>query len=46
VVEDPEEGKLRTIAQDEIGLMRGHNFGWQAFRDSSPERSSLKLTID
>jgi hypothetical protein len=27
VVEDPDVGKLRTIALEAIGLMRGHNFG-------------------
>ena len=30
-------GKLRTITQEAVGLMRGHNFGWKAFLDSNPE---------
>ena len=29
-VEDLDMGKLRTIAEEAIGLMRGHNFGWKA----------------
>jgi hypothetical protein len=39
-------GKLRTIAQEEIGLLRGHNFGWKAFWDSNPDWSCLKLKLD
>jgi hypothetical protein len=38
--------KLRTIAQEEIGLLRGHNFGWKAFWDSNPDWSCLKLKLD
>lgn len=30
VVEDPNVGKLRTIVQDAIRCMQGHNFGWKA----------------
>ena len=39
-------GKLRTIVQEAIGLMRGHNFGWKAFWVSNPEWTCLKLTLD
>jgi len=32
-------GKLGTIAQEAIGLMRGRNFGWKTFWDSKPKSS-------
>jgi hypothetical protein len=35
-IEDPDVGKLRTIALEAIGLIRGHNFGWNAFWYSNP----------
>jgi hypothetical protein len=44
VVEDPDMGKLRTIAQEAISVMQGQNFGWKAFWDLNPEY--LKLTMD
>jgi hypothetical protein len=44
--EDFNLGKLRTIAQDAVGLTRGYCIGWKAFRDSNPEWSYLKLKID
>ena len=46
MVEDLDMGKLRTIAQEEMGLMRGHNFGWKAFWDLNPDLSCLKLKLD
>jgi len=46
VVEDPDLGKMKTIAQEKIGFMRGHNFGRKAFWDSNQELSCLKLTIE
>ena len=44
--EDPDVGKLRTVAHEAIGVMRGRDFGWKAFWDSNPEWSCLKLTLD
>jgi len=38
--------KVRTIAQEAIGLVRGRNSGWKALWDSNPEWSCLKLTLD
>jgi hypothetical protein len=35
MVEDPDVGKLRTIAQDAIVRMRGHSFSWKALWDWS-----------
>jgi hypothetical protein len=32
-VKELDVGKLRTIAQEAIDLMRGHNFGWKIFWD-------------
>jgi hypothetical protein len=45
-VEDPDVSKLRTIAGEAIGLMRGYNFGWKAFWDWNPELSCLKLKMN
>jgi hypothetical protein len=36
-VEDSNVGKMWTSAQEAIGIMRGHSFGWKAFWDTSPE---------
>jgi hypothetical protein len=36
-VEDRDVGKLRTIGQEALRLMRGINFGWKTFWDSKPE---------
>ena len=44
-VEDLDVGKLRTIVQGAIGLMRRHNFGWKAFWDSKPDWSCLRLRL-
>jgi hypothetical protein len=38
--------KVRTFAQEAMGLMQGQNFGWKAFWDLNPEWSFLKLTMD
>jgi len=46
MVEDSNMGKLRTIAQVTIGLMRGHNFGWKTFWALNTEWSCLKLMFD
>jgi hypothetical protein len=46
VVEEPDVGKMKTIVQEKIGLMRGHTFGWKAFWDLNQEWSCLKLMID
>ena len=45
-VEDPDVGKLRTIAQEATDHMRWHDFGCKAFWDSNPELSCLKLNLD
>jgi hypothetical protein len=45
-VEDHDVDKLRTIAQEAIGLMRGHCFGWKAFWHSNPEWSCVKLNFE
>ena len=39
-------GKQMTFAEEEIGLMRGRNFGWKAFWGSNPERLCFKLTLE
>jgi len=41
-VEHLDVSKHRTIAQETIGLKKGHNFGWKAFWDSNPDRSCLQ----
>jgi hypothetical protein len=46
VVEDPDVGKLRTIDQEAVGLIREHNFGWKAFWYSNPEWLCLESMID
>jgi len=43
VAEDPDVGKMKTTAREKIGLMRGHNFGWEAFWDSNQEWSWTNL---
>jgi len=46
MVEDPDVGKLRTTAQEAIGLIREHNFGWRAFWYLNQKWSCLKSMID
>jgi hypothetical protein len=38
-------GKLRTIAHEELGLLKGHIFGWNVLWDSNPDLSCLKLKL-
>jgi hypothetical protein len=38
-VEDPDVDKMRTIAQDAIGRIRGHSFAWKSVWDLNPDWS-------
>jgi hypothetical protein len=39
-------GKVRTIVQEDIGFMRGHNFGWKAYWRLNQDWSRLTLNLD
>ena len=34
-----------SIAQEAIGLLKGHNFGWKVFWNSNPDLPCLKLKL-
>jgi hypothetical protein len=40
-VEDTDVGKLRTIAQEDLGNLKGHNFGWKNYNNLAKQTTKM-----